>query len=186
MRIQIIFLLMLILASCASNDTVTEIDNEPTPFNVSLDMSEDDVRALYADCDFVPSSSGSYGMCGGLETSFDVVRNDTVLFYFWNNDEENQIGGFILLDPKQSFRGVHVGMTVSEFLKLFPKATGSISLIDSSESLHTPQDHTCWFKLNTSEDDYAGKYSFEEGEGEFVKFIDKSKQIESIFFKSEG
>lgn len=185
MRMRLIFLLMLMFASCASNELDAEVEDQIKPFNVSLDMSEDEVRALYSDCEFIPVDPGDYGLCDGGNPTFDVVRNNTVLFFFWNHHEGEKLGGFILLDPKQSWNNAYVGMTVGDLLKLFPEAQGTISLLDSSESIFTAQENNCWFRLNTTEGDYAADYTFDEGEYQFVQFDDLEKQIESIFIKRD-
>jgi hypothetical protein len=182
LRLTIFGFISLFLIGCSTETTITETDIDPKPFNVYLDMSEDDVRTLYSDCQFI-SESPKYGLYGGGEEGFDVMRNDTVLFHIWEHWEKNEIGGFILLDPKQSFENAYVGMRLSDLLKIYPKAHSSINLITSKEDIHIPQKN-CWFTLDSSEDDYAADYKWNKGELEFVKYIDMSKKVESIFVKA--
>ncbi len=145
-------------------------------------MPINDVKKLYPDSKFQPESPNQFGLCSSGEDGISVYRNDSLLFYFWKDWEQDQVGGFILFDSNQAYQGVHPGMTVSDFLRIHPNAVGTISLMDSKEYLFVPSNDD-WYQVESTLDDLSANYKMVEGEYEFLEFRDLEKRISSIFVK---
>lgn len=145
-------------------------------------MPVDEVKKLYLNSTFQAEHPNKFGLCSGGEAGISVYRNDSLLFYFWKHWELDEVAGFILFDPNQAFEGVHTGMSVQDFLTIHPKATASISLLDSEEFLFVPENENS-YKVESSMNDWAADYKMMYGEYQFVKFIDTDKKIASILVK---
>jgi hypothetical protein len=179
---SLILILVIVLLGCSGSDQSNQ--EIPQPFNVTIDMSPNEVKALYADCDFDSVGMSSYGMCGGGEMGIEVSRNDATLFVFWEHWEKDQLAGFILFDKNQTYKSVHPGMNISDFLQHHPKSTPLVSLIDSKETFMLDNGN-CWMNIDSTPDDYSAEYTFDRhGEAEFVRYIDTTKTIESVFVKN--
>lgn len=174
-------LALLAFTACetASSDKA-EQSKEISPFNVSLDMTVEEVKELYSDYDFLCAPANNHGLCGGGEVGFEVLKNDTVLFFFWEEWDGKELGGFILYDPKQSYENIYTGMGLNDYLEKNPNAETVVSHLDSKESIPF-NNGNCWINLDSEIEDYAAEYTFQNGEYIFKRYVDTDKKIESIF-----
>lgn len=181
-RFAFALLFLMLLPGCSENNS--EHKTEPSVFNVYIGMPETRVHELYPNCSFKPESANKFGLCSGGEDGVSVFRNDSLLFHYWKISGEDKVLGYILFDPNQSHHGVHVGMTIGDFLQLYPNAISTISHMDSREYLFVSSEDN-WYQIESSLDDLAAEYSDDQGEYQFEKFQDLDKTISHIFVKND-
>jgi hypothetical protein len=178
--------LLLLLANSSETIFSQTDDNNPStevaaliPFDVSVGISNDELEAKFPNAEFREVDAWEYGIDGG-GTGIEVVENDSILLFYWLHYETELVNGIILVSPLYSVDGdVHVGMKLSEFLMKYPKNQSYVSLMTDDEHLYN-QNLDYSIQLESTEDDRAAEYNFENGESEFIRYIDTDKTVKRI------
>ena len=142
-----------------------------------------EVQSIYPDYVFAETEAIKYGLCGG-GTGYEVSRNDTTLFFFWEHSNYATVGGIILLSPEFTVDNkIHVGMKLNELITEFP-STESILDYDGNEHIYLSE-LNCYIRFDTDEDNRIAEYSFmENGESEFVRYINTASKVTRIMIKA--
>ncbi len=180
---SIISLFFLLLFS-SPMDRTSDVKAEKTPIESILGMPFHEVQATLPNYVFAETEASSYGLCGG-GTGYEVSRNDTTLFFFWEHWNYSTVSGIILLSPEFTVDNkIHVDMKLSELLREFP-STESILDFDGTERIYLTE-LNCYINFGSDEDNRIAEYSvMENGESEFVRYIDNNAEISSIMIKAK-
>ena len=148
-------------------------------FPVSIGMTQQQIRELFPISEFKKKDAWSYGVDGG-GYGIEVLLNESVLFFFWLHWETELVDGIVLVSPDYHIdENVHVGMSFSRFIEKYPKTKSFIGLLTSREGCYI-EDKNYWITLDSKDGSWAAKYSFENGESEFIEYVDLDKRIDEI------
>jgi hypothetical protein len=124
---------------------------------VKLGMTLTQMRSLYKGFKFEEQEVADYGICGG-GNGIRVSFGDEQLFFVWCLDGKNKIREIIVLNKKYyTSNGIHVGMSVSELLKVDPDTRFRMNYLDSSERSFNKESNV--HIIFSDEYDTIGKYS---------------------------
>jgi len=88
---------------------------------VYFGMTFDEMKVIYADCEFFEESVWVYGV-DSEHNGIRVERNGEPLFFAWAFEGLQEIVGISVLSPDILVDDVYVGMTVTEYFALYPDA----------------------------------------------------------------
>lgn len=142
-------------------------------------MTENEAGREYPNCEFKGVKAWEYGVDGG-GNGVEVICNDEILFFYWTHWETKKITGIVLISRKLSIDDdVHVGMNFRDFLKKYPNSKTTIDLLTDKEICYEPK-NKYWLEFDTTDEDRIAEYSYENGEPEFLRFINRDILIARI------
>jgi hypothetical protein len=127
---------------------------------IYIGMTISEMKNLYSNAEFIEEPLYLYGV-DSENSGIKVVQNGDKLFFVWTMQNENTIKGITILTDKIHIDdGIHVGMTLEEFLKKHPDHDLKIDELSQEdfEYIHIPKlDYTIEFW--TSDSNRVANYS---------------------------
>lgn len=162
------------------------VNSEKTSLDKIIGLPFHEVQNSYPDCVFAETEASRYDLCGD-GTGYEVSRNDSIPFFFWEHWNYATVEGFILLSSEFELNNkLRVGMKLSELLNEFPTAKSFIHVLGENKECIYFSEQNCWVQFDTDEDNRMAEYTFmENGESDFVRYIDTEAKITSIMIKAK-
>jgi hypothetical protein len=120
-QILILSIIALLIASCNSRSNSKIRSNQSIKVDkIYIGMTIQEMKGIYSNAEFIEEPLYLYGV-DSEEPGITVVQNGEKMFFVWTMQNENTIHGISILSDKiQIDDGIHVGMTLEEFLKKHP------------------------------------------------------------------
>ena len=111
----------LLLISCNNRDTSKILKDHPLKMDkIYIGMTIQEMKDIYSNAEFIEEPLYRYGV-DSEDPGITVTQNGEKLFFVWTMQNENKIHGITILSDKiQIDNGIHVGMTLEDFLKRHP------------------------------------------------------------------
>ncbi len=123
-------------------------------------MTIQEMKEIYSNAEFIDEPLFLYGV-DSEEPGIAVVINGEKMFFVWTLQNENTIHGITILSDKiQIDDGVHVGMTLEEFLIKHPGHELRMDELSEEdfEYIHIPE-HDYMVQFWTTDSNRVGNYS---------------------------
>jgi hypothetical protein len=159
--------------------SLSQEEKYPVVDRINIGMTLDEVKEQYPVAKIDSVEAWYYGIDGGGH-GYEVVLNDSVLFFFWLHWERNDVTGIVVISEQIEMEdGAHVGMIFTEFLNKYPNAKTHVGLLTSREAYEVKTlGYTVQLGLNR--ENYVAKYEWDEAEPTFLHYVNTSGKIERI------